>query len=167
MPQRMDVVIYCQEQPADEEGAPEVPPAITTMKAWFVENSDWPVEEASLPESGAKAWFDGPLFAGGLVHCNAGDLADAFPTWDWEWPEEAVLIINHEVGYTEIVRGDGARMYTEMGGTGSSYTPAGPEPEVDEAELRVAALRHSAGVCVHCGQPPRPSAVEKPASVGG
>ena len=147
MPHSMDVVIYTQEQPLDEVGAPEVPVALTAMHAWFAENAPWGITEVA-PEG--HAWWDGPMFAGGFTSVNIQDLSEDFQTWGWVWPQEAVLIIRYEGDYTYIVRGDGARMDIDSGR--HSHRPPGPPDEVDETALRVFALRESAGACGHCGQ---------------
>ena len=155
MPQSMNVVIYHWEFDDDLEPGAKAP-AVQALHDWFAEHAPWGIDDVALAEEQGKVWWGGDLLAGGFTWpLSAGDLVEAFPTFGWDNPELAVLMIQFESDSMQIVRGDGAVMYWDC--RGSWHRPPGPPPEeIDEAELRVTALRQSAGVCVHCGQPPRP-----------
>ena len=166
MPQSMNVVIYHWETDEEQRADLVDPPAIKALRDWFAEHAPWAIDDVSITKGQGQVWWGGDLLAGGFTWpLSSDDLAEAFPTFGWEYPEMAVLLIQFESDSMQVVRGDGAVMYWDC--RGSWHRPPGPPEEIDEAELRVAALRRSAGVCVHCGQPSRPSTVEPPANVGG
>lgn len=150
----MNVVITHWEHDEDLEPGAK-PPAVQAMLDWFAAEAPWGLIEATLAEEQGKVWWDAEILAGGFTYPPGHDaLVEAFPTFGWENPELAIMLLTFEGDFVRVVTGTGAEMYSSHSGT--YHTPAEPEA-VDEGALRVAALRQSAGVCVHCGQKPRPT----------
>lgn len=134
-------------------------PAVERLLAWCRDNDDRG-EYQVLEQLGI---YDNLL----LMRANffpCEDLAEAFPTFGWNRPEQAVLITQTEHEVSRIVLGNGATMWWNSLGTGYQ-APDYTEEEISEAELRIAALRQSAGLCIKCSPPVR-SKVQPPEAEG-
>lgn len=135
-------------------------PAIERLLAWCRENANGRTG-VQLPESVAS-FEDLLVLDANFFPCE--ELAEAFPTFGWNSPEQAVLITQTEHEVTRVVLGNGGTMWWNSLGTGYQ-APDYTEEEISEAELRIVALRQSAGMCIKCSTPIR-TAVEPNPSEG-
>lgn len=97
---------------------------LTAFHAWC-ENVDKPIRFAEIPDdlgvNHSKGIEVHVLVAAGN-YFDHDALAEAFPTFPWSFPENAVLVVQPQDGRPIIVRGDGLRVIdyietVDIGGT--------------------------------------------------
>lgn len=88
-------------------------PAIANLSAWCVENDPERQQvptEIDMDYAGGRKFFVNHVLAMAANYFPAEKLAEAFPTFGWHLPLEAVLIVETEGESGHVVRGDGQKM---------------------------------------------------------
>jgi hypothetical protein len=101
-----NLIVTCELIEDDADGG------MAAFHAWC-KNFDKPIRFAEIPDdlgiNHGKGIEVHVLVAAGN-YFDHGALAEAFPTFPWMFPENAVLVIHPQNGWPIIVRGDGLRV---------------------------------------------------------